>query len=312
MKKIHPELSIAVCTYNRAKMLAQCLQSLFAQSLPKNKYEVLVIDNNSSDTTAILVKQLSKKSKYPLHYFFEKRQGISYARNCAIKNAKGKYLAYIDDDEIAPSHWAKTIFNCFKQVKPLPDAIGGPCFPQYPEGKAKYFPDERATVAYFGKCSDFLVNLSSNPKWGFGVGNSAFRLSSLKKYRGFDTRLGRKGKRIFAGEETELYTRMYADGAVFWYEASMIAYHVIPYKRTTLAYQFRQGIDEGMSYALMDGPRRSFKYFFKAALAILSMPVRMFGIVILHPLKFRSILVSKLRKEGGHIGYFWKQLEICF
>ena len=273
----------------------------------------LVIDNNSSDGTACTRRNSSKKkSKCDLRYFFEKNQGVSYARNCAIKNAKGKYLAYIDDDETAPSDWAKTILNCFKQLKPVPDAIGGPTFPQYPEGKAKYFPDERATTAYFGKHSDFLVNLSSNPKWGFGAGNSAFRLSSLKKYKGFDTRLGRKGKRIFAGEETELYTRMYAEGAIFWYEASMKAYHSIPYKRTTLAYQFRQGIDEGMSYAIMDGPRRSFKYFFKAILAILSMPVRMLGIMILHPLKFQSILLSKLRKEGGHIGYFWKQVEMLF
>ena len=312
MKQKQAELSIAVCTYNRVKMLEKCLQSLFVQSLPKNKCEILVIDNNSSDTTVALVKRLQKKSKYPLRYFFEKRQGISHARNSAIKNAKGKYLAYLDDDEIAPAHWAKIILNCFERVRPIPDAIGGPTFPRYPEGKTNYFPDERATTAYFGKSSDLLVNLSSKAEWGFGVGNSAFRLSSLKKHKGFDTRLGRKGKRIFTGEETELYTRMYAKGAVFWYEASMVAYHSIPYKRTTLSYQFRQGIDEGMSYALMDGLKRSFRYFFKAALAILSMPARMLGIVIRHPFKFRSILVQKLRKEGGHIGYFCKQLRMLF
>ena len=310
MKKTQPELSIAVCTYNRVRMLEKCLQSLFAQSLPKSKFEILVVDNNSNDATATLVKNLQKKSKYRLRYFFEKRQGISYARNCAIKNARGKYLAYIDDDVTASSHWAKIILDCFKQVKPIPDAIGGPYSPFYPEGKARYFLDTIAAAAYFGKNSNFLVNLSPRPEWGFVAGNSAFKLSSLKKYKGFDIRLGRKGKRIFTGEETELYKRMYADGAVFWYEASMLAYHAIPHKRTTLSYQFRQGIDEGISYALMDDPRRSFKYFFKAVLAILSMPLRMSGVVILHPLKFRSILVTKLRKEGGHIGYFWKQLGI--
>ena len=271
----------------------------------------MVIDNNSKDATASFVKSQQKKSKHHIRYFFEKEQGLSHARNRAIQEAKGKYLAYIDDDEVAIRHWAESILASFERPKPMPHAIGGPVFPFYPEGKTDYFPDEKSIIAYFGKSSDFLNKLSTRPEWGFNAGNSAFRLSSLKKYK-FDTRLGRKEKRLFAGEETELYTRMYANEAILWYEASMIVYHAIPYKRTTLGYQFWKGIDEGTSYAIMDGPRKSFKYFLKAALAILSMPLRIFGIMIAHPSKFSSILVNKLSKEGGYIGYFYKQIQMLF
>ncbi len=306
-----PVLSVAVCTYNRQQMLKDCLESLLEQTLSPQKYEILIIDNNSSDGTKDFVHKLQKNVRHTIRYAFVAKQGISHARNCAIDLAIAKYLAYLDDDEKVASNWCQTILEAFSKTQPHPDVVGGSVFPFYPQGKTCHFDDTIVTTGFFGEKSDFLDNLSLRPEYGFGVGNCAYRLELLKKYKGFNPLLGRKGKQKFAGEETELFMRMYADGVIFWYAASMIAYHHIPLSRTKLSFQFFQGIHEGMSYAIMEQRSITVRYIIKALLAIFSMPLRLLGFVVSKPRTFPRFLFRRLQKEGNHIGYFWQQCKRC-
>ena len=257
----------------------------------------------------LLIIYKKKAVKHNLRYIFEPNQGVSYARNQAINAVLGKYLAYLDDDEKVSPEWCQTILRNFKTVSPRPDVIGGPTFPFYPQGKSSSFDDALATTAFYGDKSDFLHKLSPTPELGYGVGNCAYKLATLKKYNGFDPLLGRKGKQRFSGEETDLFKRMYADGAVFWYEASMIAYHNIPFERTRWRFQFIQGIHEGMSNAIMEKRPLTIKYIIKASLAIISMPARVLSFIIGNPVTFPRLLFRKLNKEGNHIGYFWQQCK---
>ncbi len=309
MSQIKPELSIAICTYNRVSMLADCVESVFIQNLDYKKYEILVIDNNSSDSTKSFVQALQKKTQKNLYYFFEEKQGLAHARNHAIKVARGKYIAYLDDDEKVNSNWCGKILENFRKVRPSPDVIGGPVLPFYPEGKAPYFDDSIATVAFFGHKSDFLQNLTSRPEWGLGGGNCAIKLELLRKNNGFNINLGCKGTKRFAGDETELFMRMFANGATFWYDAQMIAQHCYPKKRTTYMAQFLLGLYGGRSSAIMHKRSVTFSYFLKVSLVMISLPVRILFLVISKPHSYSKILIKQIEKEGSHIGYFWEQFK---
>ena len=96
-----PFVSIIIPTYNRAKMLGITIESFMTQSYPKDKYEIIVSDNNSSDNTREVVEEWQGKATVPIRYLFEGRQGVHYARNTAAKAAIGDILYFTDDDMIA-------------------------------------------------------------------------------------------------------------------------------------------------------------------------------------------------------------------
>src|ERR1041384_8385063 len=100
-----PDIAFVVCTYNRAALLREALRSLFAQKAGDLSYEIVVIDNNSSDDTPATVESLQSESPVPLRYFRESRQGNAYARNTGVEQAAAPIVAYIDDDCIADENW---------------------------------------------------------------------------------------------------------------------------------------------------------------------------------------------------------------
>lgn len=123
-------LSIVVCTYNRADLLVDCLESLVNQDVDPESYEVIIVNNNSTDKTLEVVDRFAKK--YPnIRTVQELNQGLSHARNRGWREARGKYVAYIDDDAKASPDWCKRILNTFSTVTPTPAAVGGQIFPYY-------------------------------------------------------------------------------------------------------------------------------------------------------------------------------------
>ena len=92
-------LSIAICTFNRAALLDDALRSFAATDKPSGlPFELLVIDNNSNDSTRSVVEGWATRSEFPLRYIFEGKQGVSPARNRAVKEATGHWIWYVDDD----------------------------------------------------------------------------------------------------------------------------------------------------------------------------------------------------------------------
>ena len=94
------DISIIICTYNRAEHLADTLESLFKLNFPPSvSVEILAVDNNSSDSTADVVNRF--QINHPsISYIFEATAGLSHARNRGIKEAKGNIITFIDDDSI--------------------------------------------------------------------------------------------------------------------------------------------------------------------------------------------------------------------
>ena len=120
-----PAISVVICTYNRAELLANGLQSLCEQTLTMSHYEVIVVDNNSNDNTRAVTENFCQQ--YPnIRYFFETQQGLSHARNRGWREAKADYVAYIDDECKVPSQWLTIAKQIIDRLSPA--VFGGPYY----------------------------------------------------------------------------------------------------------------------------------------------------------------------------------------
>src|SRR5215471_9795294 len=92
-------ITVILCTYNRCESLSTALESVAVSQLPPSiSWEVLIVDNNSSDRTREVVEEFSHRYPGRFRYAFEPRQGKSYALNVGVREAKGDVLAFMDDD----------------------------------------------------------------------------------------------------------------------------------------------------------------------------------------------------------------------
>jgi len=119
-----PMVSVIIPTYNRAKMLGATIESFLNQSYPKDRYEMLIADNNSSDDTKAVVNDWQAISPVTIRYVFESRQGVHYARNSAAKIAKGDVLYFTDDDMLADKDLLKNLLPVFAMGYNVASATG--------------------------------------------------------------------------------------------------------------------------------------------------------------------------------------------
>src|SRR6478672_4651459 len=126
-------LSVIISTYNRDPYIVTCLQCLANQTLSLTDYEVVIVDNHSTDNTAALVKDfLARHPQLPFRYVFEGQKGVSFGRDRGIHEASGEILVYLDDDAEAEPDLLENYLNFFRQY---PDAAGagGRILPKYSE-----------------------------------------------------------------------------------------------------------------------------------------------------------------------------------
>lgn len=99
-------ISVILCTYNRAQSLVNALESVATQTLPESvEWEVLVVDNNSRDQTRDVVEDFCRRHTPRFRYVFEPNQGLCYARNSGVREARGDVLAFVDDDVTVEPGW---------------------------------------------------------------------------------------------------------------------------------------------------------------------------------------------------------------
>ena len=167
------KLSVIICTYNRAQLLHTVLHSLKNQSADRSLFEVLVVDNNSNDTTRETVEAFPEFT-----YAFEPVQGLSQARNTGWERSQGDYVAYLDDDAKADIHWIEGIIDIIAKTDPVPVVIGGPILAWYEIQPPRWFLDEfetRDTDRSTGFCKE---------KTAFSGSNMIFRRDLLGRFGG--------------------------------------------------------------------------------------------------------------------------------
>ena len=128
-----PKISVVICTYNREKFIARALETLTAQTLSPDKYEILIIDNNSTDNTASICREfINTHQLFNIEYLFEASKGLSFARNRGIAEASSPIIVYVDDDTEASSGFLENILIFF-EANPGTVGIGGKVIPVYPD-----------------------------------------------------------------------------------------------------------------------------------------------------------------------------------
>src|SRR5919197_3828903 len=109
-----PDVSVVLPTYNRAAHLRRTLASVLGQRTTARRYEVIVVDNNSTDDTRAEVERASAGGA-DVRYVLERNQGVSYARNAGIAVARAPWVAFVDDDVCVDADWIETICRTFEQ-----------------------------------------------------------------------------------------------------------------------------------------------------------------------------------------------------
>ena len=137
------QISAVICTHNREKYLKQAIESLINQSLSNDLYEILIIDNASTDNTKNVISNYFSHISN-IRYIYEPKIGLSHARNCAWYNSSSQYICYLDDDAIANPNWLESFINIFNDYSPKPAVVGGKVTPLWEAEKPKWLSDQLA------------------------------------------------------------------------------------------------------------------------------------------------------------------------
>ena len=259
-----PLFSIVVCTYNRADLLPACLGSLVDQILDKSLYRVIVVNNNSTDSTADVVNMFIK-SQPNFSMVIETRQGIANARNRGWQTAQSLYVGYIDDDCKSPTHWLALAHEIVATRAPV--VFGGSSFAYYMSPKPAWYKDSYIDHD-FGKDSRPL-----NDNEYFESMNMFIRRSVFEKVGGFDAELGIRGKKIAYGEETVFLQRVRETmpQELIYYHHDLYVYHTVRPERMKIGWLARSSFSGGCySYRVFRNhtllsPFNLFKNFLRAA-----------------------------------------------
>jgi glucosyl-dolichyl phosphate glucuronosyltransferase len=231
------DISVIISTYNRGAGLRATLDSLVAQDAPGLDYEIIVVDNNSSDDTGEVIRVFA--AAHPrVHHLFEARQGVSHGRNAGLAVAAAPIVAFTDDDVIAPPSWLASIARAFQQ-HPEVDYVTGRILPIW----VVPAPSWMATVNN-GPCALFdrgdTARISGPARFfpGWATANIAFRRAVFDRLGGFNGEFPR-------GQDLELILRVWRAGMRGYYAPDVAVRHTVHPERMTKAYhrawQVRQG-----------------------------------------------------------------------
>ena len=205
-------ISVIIPTYNRKNFLKSCLQSLFRQSYPKGQYEIIVVDDGSTDGAREMVQKLKFKN---LRYYYQKNQGPAAARNLGIKHAQGKIIAFTDDDCIVDQDWLRSLVEKLIRDKKIVGAGG-----RILAWKPKNLIEKYAEVFLFGSKGDTIKGKFQPPF--LVTANCAYYAKTIKKIGLFDS-----SSRLLE-EDLDLSWRLNFLGYQFAYAPSAIVYHRMP------------------------------------------------------------------------------------
>lgn len=255
-----PKISVIVCTYNRVDLLAHVLQSLAEQTVSPEKYEIIVVDNKSTDSTGKYMEKFSHSHRN-VCYIYEPQQGLSHARNRGWQEAEGEYAAYIDDDARAQNDWIEKI-EAFTARQPDAAAFGGP----YSWLSLKPLP------SWFNPSyASWSLGTEERPvkrgEWLKGT-NMIFKRSLLQDLNGFDTKLGMTGQSLSYGEEVSLQVKIMNKGFSIFYVPDIRVEHLVADYKLKMSWFIKSIFYRGYSsYEALEFQKRPFYHSIKALYA---------------------------------------------
>jgi len=236
-------ITVILCTNNRCQTLLKALSSVAASEIPESvEWEVLVVDNNSSDQTRQVVQGFC--SRYPgrFRYLFEPQPGKSYALNAGIRDARGQILAFMDDDVMVERSWLQNLTASLHKGEWT--GSGGRILPEPEFSPPPWLPAKGPYALLPLAVFDLGVKAGPLLEAPYGT-NMAFRRQAFEKYGGFRTDLGPQPGSEIRGEDTEFGRRLLAAGERLWYEPSAVVYHPATERRVRKEYFLKWWRDFG-------------------------------------------------------------------
>jgi glycosyltransferase involved in cell wall biosynthesis len=277
------DATVLIATYNRAAFLDRTLDSLRAMTLtPGRSWEVIVVDNNSSDDTPGVVARHARDFPVPLRYLFEARQGRSSALNTGIAAAQGDIIAMTDDDVRVEPQWLEAVCDALSNDDGDIAYAGGPVRPMWESQPPAWLDLTRGdlwgTIAIQDHGGDRFV-YEDRRKVPLGA-NMAARRALFEKAGTFRADLGRSNGRVLLGQEVpELLLRARAAGLRGVYVPGMQVHHHIPSSRLTRRYFRRWWFGKGVSRSALERmqPITEMGIDLRATPHVLGVPRYMFG-----------------------------------
>lgn len=244
-----PLISVIICTRNRADLLGRALGSVVEQAFPRADYEIVIVDNGSTDSTPDVAMQFWKQTT--VRYLREERIGLCVARNTGWQAAAGRYVAFFDDDAIASPGWLAAIRDGFAAAPPMVGAIGGRAKPIWEKPRPEWLADEivcSLTVVDWGPSDKVIDDLSR--EWLVGT-NMAVPRALLAEVGGFHPWLDRVGSNLLSSGDVFLQKQLVRRGYLCLYRPAMAIGHLVPTARLNQRWFFRRYYWQGVSDAVM-------------------------------------------------------------
>ena len=303
------DFTLLVCTYNRARDLEELLETALSQETGGEfSYEVVVVDNNSTDHTRSVVSSFTTRYGDRLRYLFEARQGKSYALNTGLTAMHGQYYAIVDDDFVLPSDWLREIARAFRRH---PDAafVSGKVLPRWEAAPPAWLTRQHWSALALADYGE--VEFRADAARDLCLLACIFRADAVQAIGGYDVLLGVNGNRIGGVEDLDILRRLWAAGFHGVYVPTLWFEHKVAGVRLSKAYHRRWHRGHGRSRAIMRADDLLLphlagvpRYMFREVLSMLVLiPVRY--LLGRQPDAFTA--ESRLWFNVGFISERWKQ-----
>ena len=247
------DISVIICTYNRSVLLPDVLRSVLHQTVAGINYEVIVVDNNSTDDTRIVIHSFIDAGAGKLQYLFEGKQGVSHARNAAIEKARAPILAFTDDDVLVAPDWIATIHRAFEE-HPEVGFVGGKVLPRWLAQPPAWLTPAHWSPLALQDYGNSPILLNSESKFGLVAANLAFRRSVIDEVGNFCSDFQRCQDQIGSLEDHELLLRAMAAGKQGLYFPDLTVIAPVDLERMTRRYHRRWHKGHGYFYAKLREP----------------------------------------------------------
>jgi len=306
------KFSLIIATYNRADYLRDTLASL-AELKTAESWELIVVDNNSSDATRAVVEEAAERFPVELRYFFESEQGKSAAMNTGVRAARGDVLAFTDDDVRVEADWLDRAGEALDRH--ACDFVGGKVLPIWGGARPAWLPDHSgqhwAVIALLDYGPEPIELVNRSP---LGV-NMAIRRDVITQMGlWWDNRVGRQGNTLRGQEQREWCMRARAAGLRGFYAPDMIVHHIVPQDRLNKRYfrrwMYWNGISRSILFAMsgmdIEG-REQATHGQEGATQIAGVPLYLF-----RRLLGRCVDVIKARVRRDSVGAFEQEMRAWF
>jgi glycosyltransferase involved in cell wall biosynthesis len=232
--------SVVICTHNRRDFLLGAVESTLQQTLSSPVYEIVVVDNCSTDGTAEAIQRLTQEHP-TLRYIYETNLGLATARNTGWRSAHGQYVAFLDDDARAAPDWLATAAATLQDSDAWTHCVGGPIHPFYTDPQPAWWKDQ-----YEIRTRGNAPRLLRQGEF-FSGSNMIWRKDILEKYGGFATHAGMKGTTLGMGEETHLFRAIWEqeESPRFVYAPNLMVYHWVPKEKMEMRYIVKRALAQG-------------------------------------------------------------------